>query len=110
MKVDMNNELGWLMKLQIWLHNVPHMGLVSYKKDQNWVRQAGDKLLFPGGGTQFKTGAGHYIDFIQEVRIPSSSSCHHSSSYAVSPLFLHQVLQSQIQSVNSLLDSRFAID
>jgi len=59
-----------LSRDEIWLHNVPHMGLVSYKKDQNWVRQAGDKLLFPGGGTQFKTGAGHYIDFIQEL-VPS---------------------------------------
>ncbi|CAK9213095.1 unnamed protein product [Sphagnum troendelagicum] len=59
-----------LSRDQIWMHNVPHMGLVSYKKDQNWVRQAGDKLLFPGGGTQFKTGAGHYIDFIQEL-VPS---------------------------------------
>ncbi|CAM6019141.1 unnamed protein product [Sphagnum balticum] len=59
-----------LSRDQIWLHNVPHMGLVSYKQDQNWVRQAGDKLLFPGGGTQFKSGAGHYIDFIQEL-VPS---------------------------------------
>ena len=49
---------------QIWYSNVPHPGLVSYKKDQNWVKKAGDKLIFPGGGTQFKHGAMHYIDHL----------------------------------------------
>jgi len=47
---------------------------VSYKKDQNWVKQEEDKFIFPGGGTQFKSGALHYIEFIQEVWISSSSS------------------------------------
>eukprot|EP00850_Spirogloea_muscicola_P021752 SM000260S09948 [mRNA] locus=s260:114816:120959:- [translate_table: standard] len=51
----------------IWYSNVPHTKLVTYKKDQNWVRQKGDKLVFPGGGTQFKYGAMHYINFIEEV-------------------------------------------
>lgn len=54
--------------LQIWYNNVPHTGLVSYKADQQWVKKAGDKLVFPGGGTQFMQGAGHYIDFVQKVR------------------------------------------
>jgi hypothetical protein len=54
-------------RLQIWLKNVPHTGLVSYKKDQNWVKQEEYKFIFPGGGTQFKIGALHYIEFIQEV-------------------------------------------
>jgi SAM-dependent methyltransferase len=57
-------------RLQIWLKNVPHTGLVSNKKDQNWVKQEEDKFIFPGGGTQFKTGALHYIEFIQEM-VPS---------------------------------------
>ncbi|XP_024525803.1 probable methyltransferase PMT23 [Selaginella moellendorffii] len=50
---------------QVWYSNVPHPGLVSYKKDQNWVKKKDDLLLFPGGGTQFKQGAQRYIDFIQ---------------------------------------------
>ena len=62
--------VGWLVGgWQIWYSNVPHPGLVSYKKDQNWVRQQDDKLVFPGGGTQFKHGAGRYIDFISNVRL-----------------------------------------
>lgn len=31
------------------------------------MKVAGEYLTFPGGGTQFKHGALHYIDFIQEV-------------------------------------------
>lgn len=53
--------------LQIWYTNVPHTGLVSYKADQQWVKKQGDKLVFPGGGTQFMQGAGHYIDFVEKV-------------------------------------------
>ncbi|KAH7447140.1 hypothetical protein KP509_01G093300 [Ceratopteris richardii] len=51
---------------EVWYANVPHPGLISYKKDQNWVKKSNDKLIFPGGGTQFKQGALHYIDYIQE--------------------------------------------
>ena len=52
------------------MSNVPHTQLVSYKADQNWVKVSANKemLIFPGGGTQFKNGATHYINFIQEVR------------------------------------------
>lgn len=61
---------------------MPHAGLAQYKKDQNWVKKQGEKLIFPGGGTQFKHGAGHYIDWVQSVRasvlIKSSSLCIHS--------------------------------
>eukprot|EP00250_Pteridium_aquilinum_P016467 c23115_g2_i1 orf=561-2834(-) len=52
---------------EVWYSNVPHPGLVSYKKDQNWVKKSGDKLIFPGGGTQFKHGALHYIEFIEQI-------------------------------------------
>lgn len=60
-----------LSSVQVWLSNVPHTQLVSYKADQNWVKVSPDqqKLIFPGGGTQFKHGASHYIDFLQEVRM-----------------------------------------
>ncbi|GFY83482.1 S-adenosyl-L-methionine-dependent methyltransferases superfamily protein [Actinidia rufa] len=51
----------------IWFDNVPHSKLVEYKKDQNWVRKSDDYLVFPGGGTQFKDGVTHYINFIEQT-------------------------------------------
>ncbi|CAA0386710.1 unnamed protein product [Arabidopsis thaliana] len=51
----------------IWYDNVPHPKLVEYKKDQNWVRKSGPFFVFPGGGTQFKDGVIHYINFIQKT-------------------------------------------
>ncbi|KAK1667634.1 hypothetical protein QYE76_055793 [Lolium multiflorum] len=51
----------------IWYNNVPHPKLVEYKKDQNWVRKAGDYFVFPGGGTQFKAGVTRYIRFIEQI-------------------------------------------
>ncbi|CAH9057114.1 unnamed protein product [Cuscuta epithymum] len=52
---------------QIWYTNVPHTKLAEVKGHQNWVKVSGDYLTFPGGGTQFKNGALHYIDFIQSA-------------------------------------------
>ncbi|KAF0888182.1 hypothetical protein E2562_010870 [Oryza meyeriana var. granulata] len=52
---------------KIWYHNVPHTKLASYKRHQNWVKVSGEHLTFPGGGTQFKNGAAHYIDVIEEA-------------------------------------------
>ncbi|KAL7246045.1 hypothetical protein ACSBR2_001218 [Camellia fascicularis] len=51
---------------KIWYYNVPHTKLAEVKGHQNWVKVTGDYLTFPGGGTQFKNGALHYIDFIQK--------------------------------------------
>ncbi|KAM7276757.1 hypothetical protein ACFE04_018623 [Oxalis oulophora] len=51
---------------KIWYYNVPHTKLAEVKGHQNWVKLTGEYLTFPGGGTQFKHGALHYIDFIQE--------------------------------------------
>ncbi|KAL6210139.1 hypothetical protein ACLB2K_021076 [Fragaria x ananassa] len=51
---------------KIWYHNVPHTKLAVVKGHQNWVKVTGEYLTFPGGGTQFKNGALHYIDFIQK--------------------------------------------
>ena len=53
--------------MQIWYYNVPHTKLAEVKGHQNWVKVTGEYLTFPGGGTQFKNGALHYIDFIQDV-------------------------------------------
>lgn len=61
------------MFLQIWYYNVPHTKLAEVKGHQNWVKVSGEYLTFPGGGTQFKHGALHYIDFIQEVTFLSLS-------------------------------------
>ncbi|WRX09003.1 Putative S-adenosyl-L-methionine-dependent methyltransferase - like 2 [Theobroma cacao] len=51
---------------KIWYYNVPHTKLAQIKGHQNWVKVTGEYLTFPGGGTQFKHGALHYIDFIEE--------------------------------------------
>ncbi|KAL0396913.1 UNVERIFIED_CONTAM: putative methyltransferase PMT26 [Sesamum calycinum] len=51
---------------KIWYHNVPHTKLAAVKGHQNWVKVSGEYLIFPGGGTQFKNGALHYIDTIQQ--------------------------------------------
>ncbi|KAF6170491.1 hypothetical protein GIB67_031899 [Kingdonia uniflora] len=52
---------------KIWYYNVPHTKLAEIKGHQNWVKVSGEYLTFPGGGTQFKHGALHYIDFIEEA-------------------------------------------
>ncbi|CBI37509.3 unnamed protein product, partial [Vitis vinifera] len=51
---------------KIWYYNVPHTKLAEIKGHQNWVKVSGEFLTFPGGGTQFKNGALHYIEFIEE--------------------------------------------
>lgn len=56
--------------MQVWYRNIPHKELADIKWDQNWVKVTGEYLTFPGGGTQFKHGALHYIDFIQKVSPP----------------------------------------
>ncbi|KMT19665.1 hypothetical protein BVRB_1g010520 isoform A [Beta vulgaris subsp. vulgaris] len=52
---------------RIWFANVPNIKLVEFKGHQNWVQVSGSYITFPGGGTQFKHGAMHYIDFIQKI-------------------------------------------
>ncbi|KAI3686880.1 hypothetical protein L1987_80569 [Smallanthus sonchifolius] len=51
---------------QIWYNNIPSTTLAEVKGHQNWVKVTGEYLTFPGGGTQFKNGALHYIDHIQK--------------------------------------------
>ncbi|XP_042416812.1 probable methyltransferase PMT26 [Zingiber officinale] len=59
--------IKWPMSREkIWYNNVPRTKLATVKGHQNWVKVSGEYLTFPGGGTQFKHGALHYIDFIQE--------------------------------------------
>lgn len=62
---------------KIWYNNVPHTKLAVVKKAQNWLRVSGKYLTFPGGGTQFKHGALHYIDFVENA-LPAISWGKHS--------------------------------
>lgn len=52
---------------KVWYSNVPHTKLAAIKGHQNWVKVSGEYLTFPGGGTQFKHGALHYIEFIENM-------------------------------------------
>jgi len=63
------NLLFCFLLPQIWYTNIPHTKLAEVKGHQNWVKMSGEYLTFPGGGTQFKNGALHYIDFLQEVQL-----------------------------------------
>ncbi|RDX84361.1 putative methyltransferase PMT23, partial [Mucuna pruriens] len=70
----------------IWYDNVPHLKLVEYKKEQNWVVKSGDYLVFPGGGTQFKEGVNHYTKFIEKVD-------HHLASHNLPKLYTLPAIQ-----------------
>jgi hypothetical protein len=47
-------------------NNVSHTKLAEYKESQNWVTVFEEYIIFLGGGNQFKNGALHYIDFIDQ--------------------------------------------
>lgn len=78
--------------LQIWYYNVPHTKLAKVKGHQNWVKISGEYLTFPGGGTQFKHGALHYIDFINEVIMHDISCLLKAELFICYPHFLLSVL------------------
>ncbi|KAI3892590.1 hypothetical protein MKX03_036940 [Papaver bracteatum] len=46
---------------EVWKANIPHTHLASEKSDQNWMVVRGEKIVFPGGGTHFHSGADKYI-------------------------------------------------
>lgn len=74
---------------QIWYHNVPHTKLAKIKGHQNWVKATGEYLVFPGGGTQFKHGALHYIDFIQQVKNLITPSAFQSQTVTHMHIFMY---------------------
>lgn len=41
---------------------MPSKRLTESKKDQNWIRLEGDRLVFPGGGTSFPYGVKSYAN------------------------------------------------
>lgn len=52
---------------QVWQSNIPSFSSAKYKNLESWVTLKGDKLLFSGGGTQFKSGADKYVASIEEA-------------------------------------------
>nr|XP_043627376.1 probable methyltransferase PMT19 [Erigeron canadensis] len=52
---------------QAWFSNVPFKTLTESKKQQNWVKLVGDRLIFPGGGTSFKQGVKGYIEILKKM-------------------------------------------
>lgn len=51
----------------VWFANVPSTKLTVAKKEQNWVKVEGDRLIFPGGGTSFPTGVKGYVADMAEL-------------------------------------------
>ncbi|XP_031483086.1 probable methyltransferase PMT20 [Nymphaea colorata] len=54
-------------KDECWYRNVPYDWINNQKSNQNWLRKQGEKFLFPGGGTMFPKGVGHYVDLMQAL-------------------------------------------
>uniref|UniRef100_A0A164T6G3 Methyltransferase n=1 Tax=Daucus carota subsp. sativus TaxID=79200 RepID=A0A164T6G3_DAUCS len=50
-----------LSRDEVWKANIPHTHLAKEKSDQNWMVVRGEKIVFPGGGTHFHSGADKYI-------------------------------------------------
>ncbi|XP_031372683.1 probable methyltransferase PMT13 isoform X2 [Punica granatum] len=46
---------------KIWHSNMPHNKIADRKGHQGWMKVEGPYFIFPGGGTMFPDGAGHYI-------------------------------------------------
>ncbi|KAJ8450344.1 hypothetical protein Cgig2_004801 [Carnegiea gigantea] len=100
----------------IWLANAPHTKLIKYKRSQNWVKVDGEYLTFPGGGTQFKHGALHYIDFIQKVIVsvllvlPLSCGIMMSNIHVCGRLLLERIVSCDLEATlygrNSSLQKR----
>ncbi|XP_071700700.1 probable methyltransferase PMT19 [Rutidosis leptorrhynchoides] len=54
-------------RAEAWFSNVPFKTLTESKKQQNWVRLVGDRLIFPGGGTSFQKGVKGYVDILKKL-------------------------------------------
>ncbi|XBH95003.1 hypothetical protein VPH35_085645 [Triticum aestivum] len=54
-------------KEKVWYGNVGHPRLSSYAKDHSWLNRTGEHLVFPPEESEFKGGAQHYIDTIDEM-------------------------------------------
>lgn len=54
-------------KKECWYRNVPYDWINKQKSNQNWLRKEGEKFIFPGGGTMFPKGVGHYVDLMKDL-------------------------------------------
>ncbi|KAM0899627.1 hypothetical protein ACQ4PT_021151 [Festuca glaucescens] len=54
-------------KEKIWYGNVGHPRLSSYVKDNSWLNRTGEHLVFLAEESEFKGGAKHYIETIDEM-------------------------------------------
>lgn len=61
---------------EVWKANIPHTHLAHEKSDQNWMVDAGEKIVFPGGGTHFHYGADKYIASIANMLNFPNSNIH----------------------------------
>ncbi|XP_030466384.2 probable pectin methyltransferase QUA3 [Syzygium oleosum] len=51
---------------KIWHSNMPHNKIADRKGHQGWMKADGPYFIFPGGGTMFPDGAGHYIEKLKQ--------------------------------------------
>lgn len=58
-----------LSRDEVWKANIPHTHLAKEKSDQNWMVVRGEKIVFPGGGTHFHSGADKYIRSLANVSL-----------------------------------------
>jgi SAM-dependent methyltransferase len=61
---------------EVWKANIPHTHLAHEKSDQNWMVDAGEKIVFPGGGTHFHYGADKYIASIANMLNFTNNNIH----------------------------------
>ena len=58
--------------MKVWYGNVAHPRLSNYVKGHNWLNHSGDYLMFPPDEWEFKGGARHYVESIDEVIVGPS--------------------------------------
>ncbi|KQK12966.1 hypothetical protein BRADI_1g07110v3 [Brachypodium distachyon] len=54
-------------KEKVWYENIGHPRLASYAKGHSWLNRTGEHLVFPPEESEFKGGASHYIESIDEM-------------------------------------------
>ncbi|RCV40654.1 hypothetical protein SETIT_9G072500v2 [Setaria italica] len=54
-------------KDKVWYANVAHPRLSNYVKGHNWLNHSGEYLMFPLDEWEFKGGARHYVESIDEM-------------------------------------------
>lgn len=55
--------------VKVLYRNVGHPKLSAFAKTRSWLNMSGEHLLFPQGEAEFKGGAHHYVNSIEEVKL-----------------------------------------